>query len=491
MNNRKNFITALAYQLIHIAYGFIVPRLILASFGSNINGLVSSITQFLSFISLLEGGLGAVVLAELYKPIEDNDIQKVRGILFSCRSFFRRLALIFVLYTIILAFVYSFSIKQEYSVDFTFSLILILSLTTLAQYLFSITHKLFLQANQQLYIINIVTSSTLLVNIIVAIIVIKVFPEIHVLKLASSIAFFIQPLVLKHFIGYEFKTLSKREIKRIELKNRWSGFAQNLAHFINMNTDIAIITVFSSLENVSVYSVYMLAITALRAIVTSITNSYQSALGKYLAQGNAEILKDKFKKFCIGTWGIAIILFSTCLLMINPFVSIYTTNINDANYYQPLFALVIVLANLVYCLREPFRLLILAAGKFKETNFGAIIEAVINVALSLLLITRFELLGVAIGTFIAIAFRTLYFIFFLRKEIINLRIWEYRKYIIVGTAIVVLNIILYFAGCSVKIGLVSFVFIGILVALFESIIIFVFFIGIKETIGLIKQFVRK
>ena len=40
------------------------------NFGSEINGLVSSITQFLSFISLLEGGLGAVVLAELYLPIE-------------------------------------------------------------------------------------------------------------------------------------------------------------------------------------------------------------------------------------------------------------------------------------------------------------------------------------------------------------------------------------------------------------------------------------
>ena len=60
MNNRKNFVSALLAQFVHIIYGLVVPRIILGSFGSNVNGLVSSINQFLSFITLLEGGLGAV-----------------------------------------------------------------------------------------------------------------------------------------------------------------------------------------------------------------------------------------------------------------------------------------------------------------------------------------------------------------------------------------------------------------------------------------------
>lgn len=70
MNNRKNLITSIVYQFSVIISGLILPRLLISTFGSEINGLVSSITQFLSFITLFEGGVGAAVLAELYLPIE-------------------------------------------------------------------------------------------------------------------------------------------------------------------------------------------------------------------------------------------------------------------------------------------------------------------------------------------------------------------------------------------------------------------------------------
>ena len=62
------------------------------------------------------------------------------------------------------------------------------------------------------------------------------------------------------------------------------------------------------------------------------------------------------------------------------------------------------------------RLLVLAGGKFKETNFGAVAEAVINLGMSLLLITKFGLIGVAVGTLAAIAFRLIYLVWYLHKQ---------------------------------------------------------------------------
>ena len=88
MNNKKNAISAIALQGVTIVQGIILPRLILEAFGSEINGLISSINQFLGFISLLEGGLGAVVLAELYIPIAERNIKKIRSILVECQGFF-------------------------------------------------------------------------------------------------------------------------------------------------------------------------------------------------------------------------------------------------------------------------------------------------------------------------------------------------------------------------------------------------------------------
>ena len=58
---KLNTVTSLINQRVLIICGFIVPVLILHAFGSAVNGLVNSITQFLGFISLLELGVGAVV----------------------------------------------------------------------------------------------------------------------------------------------------------------------------------------------------------------------------------------------------------------------------------------------------------------------------------------------------------------------------------------------------------------------------------------------
>ena len=491
MNKRKNLLSAVMYQITHLIYGLIVPRLILGSFGSELNGMVSSITQFLSFISLLEGGLGAVVLAELYMPIEEKDDNRIKGILYSCQKFFSKLAVFFIIYTLILAVGYSYSVRNKYSITFTITLVFILSLTILAQYLFSITYKLYLQADQKIYITNLITTGTLVVNTIIAFVVIKVFPEIRILKLLSSIAFFVQPFIYRRFIPSEFTEYKKNKSTGVVLKNRWSGFAQNLAHYVNMNTDIVLITLFCSLTDVSIYSVYLLGINAIRSIISYVTNSYQSALGKYIAQGDSGRLNDNFRIFCIYTWATCLILYCTCLLVVNPFVSIYTNNVNDANYYQPIFALIIVLANLIYCLREPYRLLILAGGKFKETNFGSIMEAVLNLGISIILIRPFGLTGVAIGTLVAISYRMVYFIIFLRKGMLDIRFRDYSRYVVVGGIIVAINIVVYFSLNFQIESLIRFFMCGMVVAILESFLVGIFFLGPKTTILMIKKFLKR
>lgn len=491
MNNRKNLVSALLYQVVHIIYGLVVPRLILGCFGSDVNGLVSSITQFLSFISLFEGGLGAVVLAELYSPIEINDKERIKSILYSCQRFFNKLGILFIIYTTILAIIYSISVKDQFDIVFIISLVYILSLTTIAQYMFSITYKLYLQANQKIYITNYLTTCTLIVNLIITFIVIKSFPDIRILKLLSSAAFFVQPLIIRRLIPNDYLSIKSDNIKETVLKNRWSGFAQNLAHYVNMNTDIVLITLFCSLTDVSIYSVYLLGITALRSFVSYVTNSYQSALGKYIVQDRQEILEQKFKSFCIITWAVSLVIYCTCLLVINQFVTIYTNNVNDANYYQPVFALLITIANLIYCIREPYRLLILAAGKFKETNFGSIMEAGLNIGISLVLIHRFGLVGVAIGTVVAITYRLIYFIIFLNKGKIRIKLSGYFRYFVSSIIVICANIFLYFMVEIVANTVYEFICIGVIISVCESVIVMLCFVGPKSSMAMLKKLTNR
>lgn len=445
MNNRKNFISALIYQAVAMIQGLILPRLIISTFGSDVNGLVSSITQFLSFISLLEGGLGAVVLAELYRPIEDNDLGKIQSIVYSCKKLFKQLAAIYIAYTVIVAIIYPVFISKDFSFEYISSLTLILSITTLGQYLFAISNKLLLQATQKIYIVNYVCSGTLVLNILISVILIYVFPQIHIIKFCSGLIFLLQPIFFNYFVDKKYVNKKIDFNKNYVLKNRWSGFAQNLAYFINMNTDIAVVTVFLGITNVSVYSVYMLAINALRQVISNAAISYQSALGKYYAIGNQANLLRKFAKFELAFLGISVVLYCTCLQLINPFVGLYTKGVTDANYYQPVFAFIMVLANMVYCVREPYRIMVFAAGKFKETNFGSMLEAGLNLVISIILVAKLGLVGIAIGTLIAILYRYVYFIVYLKKTILKETVvGRYVKLFIEIALVCSINAVFYF-----------------------------------------------
>ena len=485
MNNRKNAVSALMLQLATMAQGLILPKLILTYFGSEVNGLISSVTQFLGFISLLEGGLGAVVLAELYRPIEEQDDKKIGCILEACQAFFNQLAIAFIVYTIILSFVYPLFITKQFSFAYTSTMVIILSITTLIQYLFSITYKLYLQASQELYVVNYVSSVTIVINTVSAVIIMMWFPNAHAVKLCSGFIYLLQPLAFSHFIDqkYRKKNVFIAQIPKDVLKDRWSGFSQNLAHFINMNTDVVVLTLFSTLDIVSVYNVYMLAISALRGIITSIGNSYQGALGKYIAEKNKEKLNANFSKFEKGFWFLGTVSFSTCILLINPFVSLYTTGINDANYFQPGFATIIVIANMLYVLREPYRLLILAAGKFRETNFGAIIEAVLNLSISTLLVWKYGLIGVAIGTLIATIYRMLYFVRYLSWNVLEKKYRTYIVYILTSVSVLGINLIVD-SKLEINVATVfDFCYYGLIVVLLNT----VFYIAI---FGVFKSLIK-
>ena len=82
-----NSITSLISQVITVISGFILTKLILLYFGTSVNGLVSSITQFLGFISFLEMGIGAVVKSALYKPLADKDYNEVSKVIISTKKF--------------------------------------------------------------------------------------------------------------------------------------------------------------------------------------------------------------------------------------------------------------------------------------------------------------------------------------------------------------------------------------------------------------------
>lgn len=437
-----NVISALVLQVITIISGFIIPKIILYYFGSNVNGLISSLNQFLGYIVIIEGGITGVVMANLYKPLYDKDMEKVSSIIKTTERFYKRIGLIFIIYTFVLAFIYPLLFKTDFSYSYVCTLTFVLSISLFIQYMFSLTLMNLLNADKKVYIVSITKSIITILSIIFVIISVKIYPNVHVLKLLTGILFIIQPLVFNSYVEKNYKINKNAKENKSILKSRWNGFAINIAAFIHNGTDVAILTIFTNLSTVSIYSVYALVSSGLKQIIQSISSGISPTIGQTIANGNKEELHEKMNLYEYIILLLVYFLFTIAGLLITPFVMIYTKDITDANYCQPLFGMLLIVSEALYLIKLPHLSLAYNSNKFKEITKPAFIEAGLNIIVSIILISKFGLIGVAIGTLVAMTYRLIFHIYYTSKIIESRKPIIYYKKIIIFSIATLIGILI-------------------------------------------------
>lgn len=436
-----NSASSLIYQLITLICGFVLPRCFLTYYGSEVNGLVSSITQFLGFISLAECGVGAVVQSALYKPLADKDMQEVSKIVVSSERFFKRIAYILLIYTAVLMVVYPLITLDSFDYLFTLTLIFVISISTFAQYYFGMTYRLLLDADQLGFLQYTIHSVALILNTASCIWLMKAGASVQFVKLTTSLIFLLQPLLLTMIAKRKYRIDHKIRFAGEPIKQKWNGLAHHVAAVVLGNTDTVVLTLFSTLENVSVYAVYHLVVNGVKQIIVSSLNGVRAMFGNMLAKGEVEELNQSFDNIEWLIHTLVTFTFSVTAVLIVPFVRVYTAQITDANYIVPPFAYMITLAQAVYCCRLPYYMLVNAAGHYKQTQGSAILEAVLNIVVSVVLVFHYGLIGVAVGTFVAMAYRTVYLVIYLKKHILHRQLHHFLKHILIdfiGTSLLFL-----------------------------------------------------
>lgn len=436
-----NVISSLLFQILTIINGFIIPRLILSYFGSDVNGLTTSISQFLTYISLIEGGITGIIMASLYKPLYEKDYSKISSIVNTANSFYRKIGSIFILYSIIIAILYPLIFDINFSFIYVFLLTIILSISLFVQYMFSLTAKTLLNADKKVYIVSLTQSIILIINIILAFISVKIYPSIHMLKFISGILFIFQPIIFNSYIKKHYDLNKKSPKDKNLLKSRWDGFAINIAAFIHNGTDIAILTIFTDLYTVSIYGVYALVCTGIKQIINSITTGINPTIGEAYAKNNTSELNDKMDIYEYIILVLVFLMFTIGGLLITPFVMIYTNGIKDTNYYQPIFGVLLLISEAVYLIKNPHLNLAYSANKFKDIKIPAFIEALLNIFLSIILVSKFGLNGVAIGTLVAMTYRMVFQINYTSKLIKDRKQTAFYKKIFIFVITTILGLV--------------------------------------------------
>lgn len=443
-NSRKNrvqksVVTTLALQVVTILCGLIVPRLLLRAYGSEAYGATSSIAQFLSYITLLEGGIGGVARAALYKPLAEKDLSRISVIVNELKRFFRIISFISIGYALILACTFKWiSHIEAYNWVSTFLLVMVMAISTFGQYFIGISYSALIQADQKVYLVNTLSILTTILNTILVIILVNIGSGLIFVKLISSLVYLIRPTAMWLYVEkkYGLPKVSVRD--KNALSQKWTGLGQHIAYYIHSNTDVAVLTFLDNLKTVSIYSVYHMIIGHIQSIITALCSGMEPLYGDMIAKREIGSLNKTFGLYETLISIASTILFGTVYVTIIPFVRLYTSGINDANYIQPLFALLLTTATMLYCLRIPYQAVITAAGHFKQTKWGAYGEASLNILVSIILVWKYGLVGVAIGTIVAIGFRLIYSVIYLSKNIMDRPIWIFVKHMMLNISTIIL-----------------------------------------------------
>ncbi len=407
------------YQAVYFVCGLILPRYLLLHFGSDYNGVVSSVNQFLSFITILQVGIAGSTRFALYKVLADDDIKGVSGIIRATEKYMRKVGLVLLAYIGVLSFIYPYISSTSIPAFEAGLLVVIVGASSFSQYFFGITYQILLTADQRQYVYHIIATVATVLNTVIAVILMKNGQNIFIVKLGSAVIYVLVPIVLSLYVRRKYKIDRSVPVDKTGLKGRWDVMWHSVANIVHNNTDLVVLTVLTDIKMVSVYTVYHLVINGLYKILSIFTSSLEAAFGNMFAKKETKTAYRNLEMYEFFMCCFVSVVFSVSLVLIVPFVKLYTSNVTDVNYIEPVFAVVAVIAQMVMCIRQPYLTVVQASGHYKQTKNGALAEAGVNIVLSVILTWRIGLVGVAVGTLVANLFRTVQYAVYLSKNVVN------------------------------------------------------------------------
>jgi len=440
-----NIITMGIYQFTTAIIGFIIPKLLLDTFGADIHGYTSTVTTIMGYVSLLNAGLSTAGIQALYKPLVQKDKHRISEIINAVNKFYIKTGIMYTIAIICCSVILPYVIKGEISNYNIILLMIVMGGTSTIECFIYSKYRVLLQADQHLYIVNISNTIAILIRVALQIIFIKSGFGIVMVQTIPLLMVFVRMLMLHVYVKKNYGYIDKK-VKPDDkaLSKRWSVFTHQISGLVVNNTDVVLLSMFKNLTIVSIYSVYNLVFSNLYTILTTIfSNGTVASFGAAMNEGNHKKILDAYNIYEFTYYFIVSAVFSITACLILPFVSIYTMDVKDIAYVDIKLAVLFTIISILNNLRVPCNTIINAAGHFKETKWRALTEASINLVVSLLLLKPLGLYGLLVGTICSFIYRTFDIIIYSNKKILNRKVYETIKRIARVLVVITINVVLY------------------------------------------------
>ena len=420
----KNIITGFGGQLIVIILGLIVPRLFITSYGSDVNGLLSTVTQIFTYMALLEAGIGQSARNLLFKPFQEKDKDGVSEIASIAKNYFRKFTLIYGIGVVAIAFILPFVLKTNVDPITIVLIVLFEGMSGVISFYFIETPSIIIGVDGKNYVNNTINLVNRIVAYAVKLVMAACDLNIVLLQFVFFLVtvakvFFYQIYFRKHYSWIKFKKTGKE----IKLKDRNSYILTELCWTIFSSTDMIVLSTFVSTQLSSVYGIYNMIFSNVTLLVNAIYTSIYYLLGYSYHESIEKYshMNDSFNSIFLG---LMTVLMSVCYCLTIPFVSLYTHGVTDINYIYDSLPIMFCLIQLLSWSRYVSGNLTGIAGYAKQTSYISLIEALLNVSFSLLFVRRFGIVGVTLATVIALPVKVIWCTYIADKKVMKRSYWK-------------------------------------------------------------------
>lgn len=402
-NSLKNTSISMLANILTIIVGLISQAVFIKTLGEEYLGLNGLFTNIISMLSVVELGISSAIIYNLYKPISENNIKKIKALMYFYRKCYLIISIIiFILGLAITPFLEIFT--GNITIDINIKLVyLLFVIDIVASYFLSYKRSIII-ANQKNYIITIIHIIYLVIlnTFQIAILLISKNYYLYliikiIMRVAENIIITIKANQLYPYLKNNQEQLDDTTKKDIITKVK-ALFFHKLGGFFVLGTDNIIISKFLGVITVGLYSNYYLIINSIKTIFTQVMNTLTPSIGNLLLEENKEKNYQVFKRLCFINFWITLVSGISLLIVMDSFITIW---IGKKYLFSINVLFILVFDYYQKSMRNSYMAFKEAAGIYHEDRFVPLIESFINIVTSIILLHYFKLAGVFMGTIIS------------------------------------------------------------------------------------------
>lgn len=498
-NSIKNIYISILTQIIITLLGFISRKVFIDSLGTEYLGVNGLLTNVLSMLSLVEGGIGSSIVYNLYKPLAENNQPKVIALVQLYKKIYGVLAIVIFLLSLTLYPFLGVFMKSESAITSINIIYFIFVAKNMISYLNA--HKWSLiNADQKGYVL---AKYNLVFNIITTIskIIILMLTKNYILFLLIETGIFIiQNLWNGKIVNQRYtyiKTKKKysieREVKNNLITNVKALFLHNIGSYCVFGTDNILISAFISVKAVGLYSNYTMIIGQLSSLLTPIIGGIGASVGNLIAIESKEKNYEVFNViYLINFW-----IYGVCAIflynLLEPFINWW---LGEGLLLDKLTFIIILINFYISGMRSSVITFKTKAGIFNNDKYVPLIEAVINLGSSIILVKYFGLAGIFMGTTIS----TITLPLWIQSKLVYNNVFNksvnqyFKKYFLyLGLTIIIGLLTTVLSNIITITGIIGLVFKGVICVTVPNIILVLIFYRTDEfkyILNIIKNILR-